>query len=142
LTTPREEEQKVTAASQQLEAKLDAFRTRKETYTAAEAETHISEAVTGIPEEMSDVGRPSTAPRTRPSSPRWSAGRADGLRRPAGRHVPVAHDDPRSRLDAITAGGRMGGESRARQVVRARRRPGSARQDLANRPTGYSSASR
>ena len=39
---------------------MEAFRTRKETikaaYTAAEAETRVREAVTGISEEMGDVG--------------------------------------------------------------------------------------
>jgi phage shock protein A len=54
------EEEKVTLASQRLQAKVDAFRTRKETikatYTAAEAQTRIGEAISGISEEMGDVG--------------------------------------------------------------------------------------
>jgi phage shock protein A len=54
------EEEKLTLASQRLQAKVDAFRTKKETikatYTAAEAQTRIGEAFTGISEEMSDVG--------------------------------------------------------------------------------------
>ncbi len=54
------EEEKLTIASQRLQAKVDAFRTRKETikatYTAAEAQTRIGEAVSGISEEMGDVG--------------------------------------------------------------------------------------
>jgi len=54
------EEEKLTGASQRLQAKVDAFRTRKETikatYTAAEAQTRINEAFTGISEEMGDVG--------------------------------------------------------------------------------------
>ncbi|WP_030518062.1 PspA/IM30 family protein [Nocardia sp. NRRL WC-3656] len=54
------QEAKLTTASQRLQAKVEAFRTRKETikatYTAAEAQTKISEAVTGISEEMGDVG--------------------------------------------------------------------------------------
>ncbi len=54
------EEEKLTAASQRLQAKVDAFRTKKETikatYTAAEAQTRINEAFTGISEEMGDVG--------------------------------------------------------------------------------------
>ncbi len=55
-----EQEQKLMVASQRLQAKVDAFRTRKETlkatYTAAEAQTKIGEAFSGISEEMSDVG--------------------------------------------------------------------------------------
>jgi phage shock protein A len=54
------EEEKLTAAGQRLSAKVDAFRTRKETikatYTAAEAQTKINEAFSGISEEMGDVG--------------------------------------------------------------------------------------
>jgi phage shock protein A len=54
------EEEKLTGAAQRLQAKVDAFRTKKETikatYTAAEAQTRISEAFTGISEEMGDVG--------------------------------------------------------------------------------------
>ncbi|GAA1591645.1 PspA/IM30 family protein [Actinomadura kijaniata] len=54
------EEEKLTLASQRLQAKVDSFRTRKETikatYTAAEAQTKINEAFTGISEEMGDVG--------------------------------------------------------------------------------------
>lgn len=54
------EEEKLTTASHRLQAKVDAFRTKKETikatYTAAEAQTRINEAFTGISEEMGDVG--------------------------------------------------------------------------------------
>jgi phage shock protein A len=54
------EEEKLTVASQRLQAKVDSFRTRKETikatYTAAEAQTRINEAFSGISEEMGDVG--------------------------------------------------------------------------------------
>src|SRR6478735_4712545 len=54
------EEEKLTLASQRLQAKVEAFRTRKETikatYTAAEAQARIGEAFSGISEEMSDVG--------------------------------------------------------------------------------------
>src|ERR1700749_1397839 len=56
----QEQEEKLTLASQRLYAKVQAFRTRKETikgtYTAAEAQTRINEAFSGISEEMGDVG--------------------------------------------------------------------------------------
>ncbi len=55
-----QEEQKLITASQRLSSKVESFRTRKETikatYTAAEAQTKIGEAFSGISEEMSDVG--------------------------------------------------------------------------------------
>jgi phage shock protein A len=58
--TLQEQEEKLTLASQRLDAKVQSFRTRKETikatYTAAEAQTRINEAFSGISEEMGDVG--------------------------------------------------------------------------------------
>ena len=74
------EQDKLTAASQRLQAKVEAFRTRKETikaaYTAADAETRIGEAVTGISEEMGDVGMAiqraqDKTERCRPGPARW-----------------------------------------------------------------------
>jgi phage shock protein A len=54
------QEEKLSLAAQRLQAQVDAFRTRKETikasYTAAEAQTRINEAVTGISDEMGEVG--------------------------------------------------------------------------------------
>lgn len=54
------EEAKLTEASRRLQAHLDALRVRKETikatYTAAEAQTKIGEALSGISEEMGDIG--------------------------------------------------------------------------------------
>ncbi len=54
------EEEKLTRASQGLQAKVESFRAQKETikatYTAAEAQTRIGEAFSGISEEMGDVG--------------------------------------------------------------------------------------
>ena len=54
------EEARMVEASQRLQAKVDAFRIRKETmkanYTAAEAQTRVNEAISGIGEEMGDVG--------------------------------------------------------------------------------------
>jgi len=55
-----QEEEKLVRASSQLQAKVDAFRTKKETikatYSAAEAQTRVNEAFTGLSEEMGDVG--------------------------------------------------------------------------------------
>ena len=54
------EEEKLILAQQRLQAKVEAFRTRKETikatYTAAEAQTRINEAMSGIGDEIGDVG--------------------------------------------------------------------------------------
>ena len=55
-----DQETKLIATAQNLQAQVDAFRTKKETmkatYTAAEAQTKIGEAVSGISESMGDAG--------------------------------------------------------------------------------------
>ncbi len=54
------QQDRLVTTSQQLEARVAAFRTQKETlkasYTAAEAQTKIGEAVAGISESMGDTG--------------------------------------------------------------------------------------
>ncbi|MCD6208187.1 MAG: PspA/IM30 family protein [Methanosarcinales archaeon] len=54
------EQQKLIETERKLSAKIEAFRTKKETikaqYTSAEAQVKVKEAVTGISEEMADVG--------------------------------------------------------------------------------------
>ena len=55
-----DQEEKLVLTSQRLSAQVSAFRTRKETlkasYTAAEAQTKIGEAVSGISDSMGDAG--------------------------------------------------------------------------------------
>ena len=91
------EEEKLTLASQRLQAKVDAFRTRKETikatYTAAEAQTRIGEAFSGISEEMGDVGMAIQRAEDKTAADAGPGGRdrrAAGLRR-AGRPGRAAH---------------------------------------------------
>ena len=56
----QDQEEKLILSSQQLQAKVDSFRTQKETikatYTAAEAQTRIGEAFSGLSDELGDVG--------------------------------------------------------------------------------------
>lgn len=55
-----EQQAKLTQASQTLQARIEMFRTHKETlkaqYTAASAEVKIGESFTGLSREMNDVG--------------------------------------------------------------------------------------
>jgi phage shock protein A len=111
------EEEKLTLASQRLQSKVDAFRVRKETikasYTAAEAETHIGEAVTGISEEMGDVGMAIQRAQDKTEQLQARAGALDELMASGALDdatSPVAHDDLQSQLDAITAGGDVDAE--------------------------------
>ncbi|HET8559268.1 MAG TPA: PspA/IM30 family protein [Marmoricola sp.] len=77
------EEEKLTLASQRLQAKVEAFRTRKETikatYTAAEAQTRINEAFSGISEEMGDVGMAIQRAEDKTASMQARAGAIDEL---------------------------------------------------------------
>ncbi|MBN2109855.1 MAG: PspA/IM30 family protein [Methanosarcinaceae archaeon] len=54
------EQEKLVAAEKRLSTKVEVFRTRKETikaqYSAADAQVKINESVSGISEEMADVG--------------------------------------------------------------------------------------
>ncbi|WP_094227857.1 PspA/IM30 family protein [Methanolobus psychrotolerans] len=54
------EQEKLVAAEKRLSTKVEVFRTKKETikaqYSAAEAQVKINESVSGISEEMADVG--------------------------------------------------------------------------------------
>ncbi len=77
------EEEKLVLAQQRLQAKVEAFRTRKETikanYTAAEAQTRIGEAVSGIGEEMGDVGMAIQRAEDKTASMQARAGAIDEL---------------------------------------------------------------
>ncbi|MVU78349.1 PspA/IM30 family protein [Nocardia sp. ET3-3] len=107
------QEAKLTAATERLQAKVEAFRTRKETikatYTAAEAQSRIGEAVTGISEEMGDVGlamqraEDKTAQmnsRAQALDELIAAGVLDDATAPAG-----GRDDIQAALDAVRGGG-------------------------------------
>lgn len=102
-TTLQGEEEKLTLAAQRLQAKVDAFRTKKETikatYTAAQAQTRIGEAFSGISEEMGDVGLAiqRAEDKTQQLQARWRHRRAARLRRP-GR--PDRHGEGRHRRRA------------------------------------------
>ncbi|HDS45184.1 MAG TPA: PspA/IM30 family protein [Methanomicrobia archaeon] len=56
----QKEQDKLMATEQRLATKIEAFRTKKETikaqYSAAEAQVRVTETISGISEEMSDVG--------------------------------------------------------------------------------------
>lgn len=105
------EEEKLKLAAQRLQAKVEAFRTRKETvkatYTAAEAQTRIGEAVSGISEEMGDVGLAMQRAEDKAAQMQARAGALDELlasgalddaSRPAGR------DDLQQALEAASGG--------------------------------------
>src|SRR5579863_1302663 len=103
------EEEKLTVASQRLQAKVDAFRTRKETikatYTAAEAQTRINEAFCGISEEMGDVGMAIQRAEDKTAQMQARAGAIDELMASGALDDAVGgrRDDIQNELDMIAA---------------------------------------
>ena len=104
------EEEKLTVASQRLQSKVDAFRTRKETikatYTAAEAQTRINEAFTGISEEMGDVGMAIQRAEDKTEQMKARAGAIDELMASGALDDVVSgpRDDIQAELDRMGAG--------------------------------------
>ncbi len=103
------EEEKLTVASQRLQSKVDAFRTRKETikatYTAAEAQTRINEAFSGISEEMGDVGMAIQRAEDKTAQMQARAGAIDELMASGALDDAVGghRDDIQSELDIMSA---------------------------------------
>jgi phage shock protein A len=109
------EEAKLTEASQRLQAKVDAFRTRKETikatYTAAEAQTKIGEAVSGISEEMGDVGMAMQRAEDKIATMQARAGAIDDLLASGALDDATASSDPiQAELDRVAATSGVDGE--------------------------------
>ena len=105
------EEEKLTLASQRLQTKVDTFRTRKETikatYTAAEAQTRINEAFSGISEEMGDVGMAIQRAEDKTSQMQARAGAIDELLASGALEDAsgTPRDDIQAELDRMGAGG-------------------------------------
>ena len=104
------EEEKLTQATQKLQAKVDAFRTQKETikatYTAAEAQTKIGEAVSGISEEMGDVGMAMQRAQDKTAEMQARAGAVDELIASGALDdatIPGGKDDIQAELDRTSA---------------------------------------
>ncbi|WP_149550169.1 PspA/IM30 family protein [Streptomyces marokkonensis] len=107
----RAQEEKLTLAAQRLQGKVDSFRTRKETlkatYTAAEAQTRITEAVTGIGEEMGDVGLAMQRAQDKTEQLQARAGALDELIASGALEdatLPAGRDDIQAELERVSAG--------------------------------------
>ena len=78
-----QEQQKLTIAEQRLQAKVDAFRNKKEVikaqYTAAQAQVRIGSALGGISEEMSDISLAMQRAENKTDQMRAKAGAIDEL---------------------------------------------------------------
>jgi phage shock protein A len=103
------EEEKLTLAAQRLQARVESFRTRKEaikaTYTAAEAQTKIGEAFSGISTEMSDVGLAIQRAEDKTATLQARAGAIDELLASGALDDPsgMARDDITAELDRMAS---------------------------------------
>jgi phage shock protein A len=115
----QEQEEKLTLASQRLDAKVQAFRTRKETikatYTAAEAQTRINEAFSGISEDMGDVGLAIQRAEEKTANMQARAGAIDELLASGALedHVSGGADYIQAELDKLGASGGVDSELEA-----------------------------
>ncbi len=115
----QEQEEKLTLASQRLDAKVQAFRTRKETikatYTAAEAQTRINEAFSGISEEMGDIGLAIQRAEDKTAQMQARAGAIDELLASGALedHVGGGQDAIQAELDKLGAGAGVDNELEA-----------------------------
>ncbi len=107
------EEERLTVASQRLQARVDAFRTRKETvkatYTAAEAQTRIGEAFSGISDEMGDVGTAMQRAEDKTSQMQARAGAVDELIASGALEDAsgTTRDDIQAELDQMSSSGQV-----------------------------------
>jgi phage shock protein A len=110
-----EQEEKLVETSQRLQAQVEQFRTRKETlkatYTAAEAQTKVGEAVSGISTSMGDAGAAMQRAQDKISSMQARAGAIDELLASGALtdlNQPV--DDIQAQLDRLSAGSQVENE--------------------------------
>ena len=113
------EEEKLVRASQRLQAKVDAFRTKKETikatYSAAEAQTRVNEAFSGLGEEMGDVGLAIQRAEDRTQQMQARAGAVDELLASGALDDPsgLAKDDITRELDSLASSSQVENELEA-----------------------------
>ncbi len=111
----QEQEEKLVATSQRLQAQIEQFRTRKETlkasYTAAEAQTKVGEAVSGISTSMGDAGSAMQRAQDKIAGMQARAGAMDELLASGALtdlNTPV--DDIQAQLDKVSAGSQVDAE--------------------------------
>ena len=107
------QEENLIRQSKALEAKVEAFRTQKETikatYTAAQAQAQIGEAFSGISEEMGDVGMAIQRAQDKTAQLQARASAVDELVASGALDDPtgLAKDDITRQLEALSSGGQV-----------------------------------
>ena len=103
-----DQEAKLVEASSRLQAQVEAFRTKKETikatYTAAEAQSKISESVAGISGTMSDAGASLQRAQDKVAEMQARSGALDELLSSGAlTDLTSTHDDIQAQLDKVSA---------------------------------------
>ena len=111
------EQEKLTNAEQRLQAKVSAFRTKKEIikaqYSAAQAQVRIGSALSGLSEEMGDISLAVERAETKTENLRAKAGAIDELASTGGAGR-CSHARRRRRHRAAVTGGHRHGRRRRR----------------------------
>ena len=103
------EQEKLTKAEQRLQAKVNAFRTKKEIikaqYSAAQAQVRIGSAMSGVSEEMGDISMAIERAETKTETLRAKAGAIDELAAAGVLDDPISgsKDDLTRELESISA---------------------------------------
>jgi phage shock protein A len=110
------QEEKLVATAQRVQAQVEAFRTKKETlkatYTAAQAQTNIGEAISGISESMGDAGLAMQRAQDKIASMQARAGAIDELMASGALSDPTSQptDDIQAQLDKLSASSEVDAE--------------------------------
>lgn len=123
------EQEKLTAAEQRLQAKVQAFRNKKEVikaqYTAAQAQVRIGSALSGLSEEMGDIGLAVERAEHKTESMKARAGAIDELAAAGVLDDPIGggRDDIERELSQISASANVESELAALKASVASPRP-------------------
>jgi len=126
-----EQEERLKETMRRLQGQIEIFRTRKETlkatYTAAEAQTRVGEAVSGISDSMGDAGLAMQRAQDRISAMQARAGAIDDLLASGSlTDLTTGHDDIQAQLDKVASKGQVEAELAHLRSELAAERPAAA----------------
>jgi len=136
------EEEKLIRANQQLQARVDAFRTKKETikatYSAAQAQAKIGDAYAGLGKEMGDIGLAIQRAEDKTQQLQARAGAVDELLASGALGDPLASggDDITRELDALASAGAVDDELAALKRSLGQLEPGAPTSPTPQLPAG------
>jgi len=136
------EEEKLIRANQQLQARVDAFRTKKETikatYSAAQAQAKIGDAYAGLGKEMGDIGLAIQRAEDKTQQLQARAGAVDELLASGALGDPLATggDDITRELEALASAGAVDNELAALKRSLGQLEPGAPTQPTPQLPAG------